>query len=1133
MRLRGLLTAQFFGAFNDNAFKMMVTLLAIRVAQQGIEGDLALEQASQEVTTRAFVVFTLPLMLFSLPAMTLGDRLSKRTLILGTKVVEVLLMAAGSVALALGPNGVAPMVVLGLMGVQSAFFGPAKYGILPEILPHDELTAGNGWLEMWSFFAIILGTVAGGLLLGVVGAQLWIGGVVLTVLAATGFAAALTIPKVAPAGGGESIGAVAAGAWRAVRSDRVLWLSILGSTYYWSIASLLGQDLLIYGKSVLGLDDDMAGVPLAILAIGVGGGAAWAGRLSAHKVEYGLIPLGGLGLALWTLVFWAIAPGFVGMMVLMVLMGLASGLVVVPLNALIQWRAPAARRGAVIGLANLVAFGGIMLGSLSCNWLAQLGWDSRTIVLGSSLVTLMATVWAISLMPESFLRLLVVLLTQTVYRLRVLDRDRVPAEGPALLVPNHVSFVDSLFVIASVDRPIRFLVEKSYFEHPLLRPWMKAAGAIPIAGEGGPRVVLRALREAGKYLDQGELVCIFAEGEISRTGLLLPFRRGLQRIVKGRDAPIIPMQLDRVWGSLFAPARGGSLLRRLPSRLPVPITVSFGAPLPPTATPAEVRQCVVELAEAATEHRMEDYQPVHRCFVGLARRRPLRLLFAEATGRQLRAGAGLLGAVTFARALRRSWREQPNVGVLLPPSIGGALVNMAASLAGRASVNINYTAGAAAMASAARQAGLRTVVTSRVFLAKAKVELPEGVEPIWIEEVRDSIGWLTRLFTAVPAFVLPPALLERFAGAPRSVAREDPVTVIFSSGSTGEPKGVVLRHRNLDSNSEAVAQVLRVTSKDGLLGILPLFHSFGYMALWFALNHGIRTVFHPTPLDAVAIGEMVRKHALTTLVATPTFLQLYLRRVNPGQFGSLNKVVAGAEKLNDRLAAAFEERFGVRPLEGYGTTECAPVVAVSTPGYRAPGFYQAGAKRGSVGQPLPGVAVRIVDPDTREILPVGEAGLLLVKGPNVMQGYLGRDDLTAAVLKDGWYETGDISILDEDGFLFITDRLSRFSKIGGEMVPHGRVEQALHEAGSFDVRTFAVTALPDERKGERLIVLHTTSPARLPEILQRLDQMGLPKIYLPKPDQFLRIEELPILGTGKLDLRALKRLAADLTGRGD
>ena len=416
------------------------------------------------------------------------------------------------------------------------------------------------------------------------------------------------------------------------------------------------------------------------------------------------------------------------------------------------------------------------------------------------------------------------------------------------------------------------------------------------------------------------------------------------------------------------------------------------------------------------------------------------------------------------------------------------------------------------------------MLTSRTFLRKANLELPEGVEPIFLEDVAATISSGARLRAALWP-LLPTGVLERTCGARQTPLMDDTVTIIFSSGTTGEPKGILLSHYNVESNVEGVGQVLRIEKRDRMLGVLPLFHSFGYTTMWAIPNLGGAIVFHPNPLDAVAVGELVHHHQVSLLLATPTFLQMYLRRCTPGQFGSLRIVIVGAEKLSPRLAQSFEDHFGLRPLEGYGTTECAPVIAVSVPDYRAPGFFQPGSRRGFVGQPLPGVAVRIVDPDSFEPLPPLEPGMLLVRGPNVMQGYLNRPDLTAEVMRDGWYVTGDIAYMDEDGFVRITDRLSRFSKIGGEMVPHGRLEEELHRIVDSDIQVFAVTAVPDERKGERLVVLHTLDEAQIDDVYEKLRAGDLPNLFVPKRGHFIPIDELPVLGTGKLDLRAAKAAA--------
>ncbi len=351
-------------------------------------------------------------------------------------------------------------------------------------------------------------------------------------------------------------------------------------------------------------------------------------------------------------------------------------------------------------------------------------------------------------------------------------------------------------------------------------------------------------------------------------------------------------------------------------------------------------------------------------------------------------------------------------------------------------------------------------------------------------------------------------------------------TVIFSSGSTGEPKGVMLTQYNIVSNIEQMGQTFAFAHHDKILGILPFFHSFGFtVTLCLPAALGVGVVYHPNPLDGRGIGELVQRHAITFLLATPTFLQMYLRSCAPEQFGSLQYVVTGAEKLPSRLATAFEDRFGVRPLEGYGCTECAPAVAVNTRDFRAPGVRQVGAKRGKIGHPLPGISVQIVDPDTFAPLDIDQPGMLLVRGPNIMAGYLGQPAKTAEVIRDGWYVTGDIASRDADGFLTITDRLSRFSKIGGEMVPHIKIEETLHELAGCTEQCFAVTGVPDEKKGERLAVVHTLSEDRLKPVLEALATCDLPNLWKPRPEHFVAVDALPYLGTGKLDLRAVRDIA--------
>ncbi len=1115
-RLKGVLVAQIFGQFNDQAWKQIVILLAM--------ATVASEAAKQERTAIVTMMLLIPLTIISLPAGVLADRVSKRSVIIAMKVFELILMLAGAAALYVQPHGGWLSIgVLGLVGVQTAFFVPAKYGILPEILPHERLSAGNGLLEMTSNLAMLAGIVGGGIILYEVGTHTWLGGVVLAVLSAFGLWASLAIPPVKAARAAGGIGATVRLAWESIHADRVLRLALIGQVFVWTIATLVPPVVLAYDASHLGLKEWQSGLPLAALGIGVGVGCLLAGKLSASKVEYGLLPLGVLGLTISALVFAAIGPGVYGTIVVMTFLGIFSGLLFVPLNALLQWRSPADRRGAVISMANLLVYGGMVLGTFLALVLARAGVSARGTFLAASLVLAGGFLWALSLVPDAFLRFILVGLAHTLYRVRVVGRSNIPSEGGALLVPNHVTFADGLFVIASTDRPVRFVIYADYFTRPITGPILRSMKAIPISPSGGPKMILQAFREAGRALDAGELVCLFPEGQLTRTGVMSPFQRGLERIVKGRTTPIIPVHLDRLSNSVFAPANQ----RKMPKQIPFPVTISIGSPLPADVPLYQIRQTIRELDTEAWNYRKADCRPLHHGFIHQARRHPARLAFADLLTPKVSYIRALAGSIAVARALRRRWEGQANVGVLLPASVGGALVNLAASLAGKVAVNLNFTTGRAGMESAAAQAALKTIVTSRAFLEKAKLESPSGPELIYLEDLMKTITKKDRLISLALAIIAPIGALERLAGAVTKPTVDDTATIIFSSGSTGEPKGVVLSHFNIDSNVEAIGQVYRVLKNDRLIGILPLFHSFGYTMFWFAANSGIGTACHPSPLDAAVIGSLVERYRVTVLLATPTFLQLYMRRCTPAQFGSLRLVLAGAEKLPESMALAFEDTFGIRPMEGYGLTECSPVVAVNTFDWREPGFFQPGSRRGYVGQPLPGVSVRIVSSETYEPLGPDSPGLVLVKGPNVMQGYLGRDDLTRAAFHNGWYVTGDQGFVSEDGFLKITGRLSRFSKIGGEMVPHGLIEELLQQGVTAEEQVFAVTAVGDERKGEKLVILHTLGDDKVDQALERLGSQGLPNLFIPRRDQFVRVDKLPMLGTVKLDLRGMRRVAEE------
>ena len=536
---------------------------------------------------------------------------------------------------------------------------------------------------------------------------------------------------------------------------------------------------------------------------------------------------------------------------------------------------------------------------------------------------------------------------------------------------------------------------------------------------------------------------------------------------------------------------------------------------------------------------MSEEMVLPRKFLRTCRANMRRMKIADTGGAELTGAALLMRTLILRRLLRREvlTKDEKHVGLLLPPSVGAVVSNAALSIDRRTAVNLNYTVSSDVMNACIERCGIRHVLTSRKVIEKLDVEI--DAELVFLDDFKDKVTTADKAVAAAQAWLMPVSMLERKLGL-LQIDPEDVLTVIFTSGSTGLPKGVMLSHRNVGSNVVAFSAAVDIRREDVLAGILPLFHSFGYtVTMWSALTLDPQVVYHFTPLDARQVGKLCGRYGVTLLIATPTFLRSYTRRCRAEDFVALNAVITGAEKLPRDVADAFEKKFGVRPLEGYGTTELSPAVSVNIPADRAAPSNKIPSREGTIGRPLPGISAKVVDLDTDEDLGTGRSGMLLVSGPNVMKGYLGQPDKTAEVVRDGWYVTGDVAQIDEDGFIRITGRLSRFSKIGGEMVPHIRVEEeiiralGLNENADVDEDrgvAVIVTGVPDAKKGERLVVLHTGIDVEPRDICARLRDAGLPPIWIPAPDGFRQIEEIPVLGTGKADLRRVKELALEEFG---
>jgi acyl-[acyl-carrier-protein]-phospholipid O-acyltransferase/long-chain-fatty-acid--[acyl-carrier-protein] ligase len=1123
LRHRGLvpfLWTQFLGAFNDNVCKIIVALMLMRLMAAGGAAN-----GSVAGSALAGAVFIIPFLIFAGYAGRLADIQSKSRVLVWMKCLEIGAMVLMLPALLLAQTGRVwgLLGVLFLMAVHSTFFGPAKYGIVPELLPDEELSRANGLLEMSTFVAIILGTSIGGELFQRFNDRPVVLTAVLVTIAVAGLATSLRVPVLPAAAPAQRMQAnpwseITRGIKRAY-PDRTLWMTMVGLSYFWFLGALLQITLLPFGTDVLGVGEASATRLFTWLAIGIGAGSLAAGRLSGEKVELGLVPIGSLGIGVFSLAVIAGTASYATVAVMLVLLGFSAGLFAVPLNALVQQRPGSDEKGRIQAVNSVLNTVGILLAAGAAALLSgPAGLSVDRIIMAAGVFTLVATVYVLWLVPDFFVRFVLWCITHTIYRITIVGRPNIPARGPALLICNHVSMIDGVLVGACIQRFVRFIVYGPYFRQPLVHMLMKRMHAIAI-DPGRRRAVVEAIEQARAELAAGHVVCIFAEGAVSRTGNLLPFQRGFERMVEGLDVPVIPIYLDRVWGSIFSFKRG-RFFWKLPERLPYPVTVAFGAPLPATTTAADARMAIMELGSDAIRHRRREDQ-LHLAFMRSARTFWRRLAMADSTGQTLSYGRALAGTLALGRAIRARTGSERMVGVMLPASVGGALANLATLCAGKIPVNLNFTAGAEAMASAVDQCGIRTILTSKRFLAKASIAEMPGM--VFLEDLRGQIGTAARLAALVEARLAPLWLLRR-----RYAARDAGAlaTVVFSSGSTGVPKGVMISHANVLANVDALAQVFPIGREDCFIGVLPFFHSFGFTGtLWFPLLQGASVAYHPNPMDAKTVGELAEKYRGTVIISTPTFCASYVRRCTKEQFAHLRYAVVGAEKLREPLANAFLEQFGVPLLEGYGCTEMAPVVAVNRPDVTDARIKQVGTKAGTVGHPLPGVSAKVVDRTTGAPLPLGEEGLLLVKGPNQMQGYLNQPERTAEVMRDGWYVTGDIARIDVDGFIAITDRMSRFSKIGGEMVPHLKIEETINAILGDSLS--AVTAVPDESRGERLVAFYVCESVTPEALWESLSRTELPKLWLPRRDCLVPIDAVPTLGTGKVDLRRLRSLALE------
>ncbi|MFA6287951.1 MAG: AMP-binding protein [Opitutaceae bacterium] len=721
----------------------------------------------------------------------------------------------------------------------------------------------------------------------------------------------------------------------------------------------------------------------------------------------------------------------------------------------------------------------------------------------------------------------VICLARLLYRVRSRGAERIP-EGGALLVANHLSYMDGIVLQLACPRPIRFVGSEAFMNlNWRFKLAFKLTGTIPVS----PTSALEATRLVSKSLQAGELVLIFPEGAISRTGQLMKLERGFELMARKAGVPVVPVAHDGLWGSVFSFSENKYLFKS-PRIMRTAVFVAWGEPIPAKqADTTSVRRSLLDLGCEAFEERPQLKRHLGREIVRGLVRRPWHVPLVDRTGaRRPLTGAQLLAAAAaLSRHLKRTVAE-PRVGIVLPPGAGATIANLAVVCAGKVPVNFNFTAGRAASESSLQLSGVKTMISADLVRAKVP-DFPWPERTLDLGKMIAEIGGKRALLPwLLAAWLLPNQMVARLLGLPKRGDREE-AGLLFTSGSSGEPKGVALSHRNILANCWQFSSLSILPQSTIMLNCLPVFHSFGFTVnMWYPLIRGCRSVSVPSPLDTRKIIDAIREEKVSVVVIAPTFMRPIVKKAEPKDLVSLKILVSGAEKMPMDLYEGVLQKFNIEIMQGYGMTEASPATNVNQPDplvTTGTADTQAGKRLGTVGRMMVGMTARVLDPETKAPIPIGETGMVAFRGANIFSGYLGDEEKTRAVFHDGWYLTGDLGHFDEDGFLTIEGRLSRFSKIAGEMVPHGTVEQKLLEAFSIDQAegyALAVVGAPDPGKGEQIVLLSARDELTAESVKEKLSAAGVPNLWIPRT--VIRVDKIPVLGTGKLDLKACKELAS-------
>jgi acyl-[acyl-carrier-protein]-phospholipid O-acyltransferase / long-chain-fatty-acid--[acyl-carrier-protein] ligase len=1120
-RFAPLFWTQFLGGFNDNFFKQAMTLLvAYHIgARSGLDPDA--------LAALAGATFVAPFILFSALAGRLADVMDKAVLARRLKVMEIGLMALAAIAL-VSQNLAGLFGVLFLLGLQATLFGPVKYSLLPTHLRDDELVLGNALIEGATFIAILVGSILGGSLIGVSDGIGYIA-FGLVAIAGGGYLAARLIPPARSANPDQPVSlnlvADTIAMLREAHARRPLWLCILGISWFWTFGATLLALLLPLARDVLGGPESLVSFFLAVFSIGIAVGSLACSRTLRGEITAVPVPFAALAMSAMLLLFAALVatmptpagahlglfealarPGTLTLASVLFALSASSGFYAVPLYSILQHDAPADMKARMIGANNVVNSVMIVAGAAVLTALSSgLGLSVAAIATLLALANIVAAFITLRLLSRLVLKAVARTLLKFVYRVETRGFENFGRAGSRrIVVANHQSFLDGLVLAAFMPGDPIFAVNTEIAKRWWARPLLSLVDFAAL--DPTKPMALKSLAHA---VEKGRPVVIFPEGRLTVTGSLMKVYDGPAMVADKTGADLIPVRLDGTQYTPFTRLKGRVAKHLAPqirlTALP-PRRLDIEPSLKGRVRRKAAGQALYELMSETLFATTDIDETLFRSLIKAARLNGLRRAIVEDVDfTPLSYARVLTGAFVLGHKLKSLTREGEAVGVLLPNSAGAVVTFFALQAIGRVPAMLNVSSGAQRMISACRTAQVRTVLCSRRFVERGKLqgmlaEMETAVDVIYLEDVKARVGRRDKISGLVRALAADAFYSD---GDPNA-----PAVIMFTSGSEGAPKGVVLSHRNINANRHQVGSRIAFNGQDIVFNALPMFHSFGLtVGTLLPILSGIKTFLYPSPLHYRIVPELVYQTNATVFFGTDTFLRGYARMANPYDFHSVRIVGAGAERVSEETRRLWNDLFGIRILEGYGATETAPVVAFNTPMH---------FRAGTVGRFMPAVA-HFLEP----VPGIAEGGRLKVKGPNVMLGYLlesGPGEIQPVA--DGWYDTGDIVTVDADGYVRIQGRAKRFAKIAGEMVSLGAVEALAAEASpSF---RHAAVSRPDPRKGEQVVLVSEDPGFTRQRYLDLAGHKGTPEIMVPR--EIIYLEKLPVLGTGKTDYPAIETM---------